>query len=88
MSDKELAHAKEVADASPLHEASPRSLDELFAAEPDTLTDEDIHRMVLELRDNRKTFVAEKAAKVKGGNTPIVATGGELLDLLGLTKKK
>lgn len=87
MTDKELEVAKELAAQSPLNEATPKSLDELFAAEPDTLTDEDIHQMVLVLRDNRKTFVAEKATKVKGGNTPIVATGGELLDLLGLSKK-
>lgn len=46
---------------SPLSEPDPRSLDDLFAADPLSLTDEDIDRIVDELRTKRALWEREDA---------------------------
>lgn len=72
--------------SSPLTEVNPRSLDELFASEPDTLTDGDIQQMVIHLRAERHQFKQTKAAKENRKTPPAIGNGAELLSLLELTK--
>lgn len=72
---------------SPLTQVKARSLAELFEAHPDTLTDEDIDRMVKELRDNRQHFKMAKQAKVKSAPIP-EGSVDDILSLIGLDKGK
>lgn len=51
---------------NPLTEADPLSLDALFSADPLTLTDADIDRMVARLRSERAKWASQEA-KPKGG---------------------
>lgn len=72
---------------SPLAEANPRSLDELFAADPETLTDDDIHQMVVALRAKRSEFKVQKQdRKSAKAPLPLTASADDLLDLIGLGK--
>ena len=59
-------------DSSPLAEASPASLDELFATDPLKLRDSDVDAIILELRRKRALWAkaeseGRKAPKVKKG---------------------
>lgn len=72
---------------SPLTQVKARSLADLFEAHPDTLTDEDIDRMVKELRDQRQHFKLAKQTKVKSAPIP-VGTVDDILSLIGLEKGK
>lgn len=55
---------------SPLTEASPTSLDELFSMDPLQLTDENIDRIVLELRAQRERWQqTEKKGRAKKAET-------------------
>jgi hypothetical protein len=55
---------------SPLAEASPTSLDELFSLDPLQLTDENIDRIVLELRAQRDRWQqTEKKGRGKKAET-------------------
>lgn len=66
-------------------EANPKSLDELFAAEPDTLTDDDVQRMVVALREQRKDFKLKKQdKKIEKASVPMVESADALLDMLDL----
>lgn len=50
-----------------LSEARPSSLSELFARDPLTLTDEEVDRIVAEMRDARERWYKEETeAKAKG----------------------
>jgi hypothetical protein len=71
---------------SPLSEAKPRSLDDLFQADPDHLTDDDIARMVEELRLNRAHFKREKQLKVSKAVIP-TGTLDEMMEILDLKGK-
>lgn len=68
-------------ESSPLSVPRPRSLDDLFAAEPESLTDADIDIMVGHLRSERAHFKQAKAQKVKG---PAKIPSGSVDDLLGM----
>jgi hypothetical protein len=57
----------------------------LFESHPDTLTDPDIDRMVVELRAQRAHFKQAKAQKVKAAPMP-VGSVDEILGLIGLDK--
>ena len=46
---------------SPLSEADPRSLDELYAADPLGLTDADVDRITKDLREKRALWSKEEA---------------------------
>ncbi len=46
---------------SPLTEADPRSLDELYAADPLSLTDADVDKIVEDLREKRDLWMKEEA---------------------------
>lgn len=48
---------------TPLTEANPRSIDELFAADPLSLTDTDVDRITAELRKKRIEWEAEEDKK-------------------------
>ena len=48
---------------SPLSEASPDSLEELFSRDPLDLTDRDLDRIVAELRAKRHLWTQEQATK-------------------------
>ena len=48
---------------SPLLTTDPTSLDRIFSADPLTLADAEIERLVAELRRRRNAFLAEEAAK-------------------------
>lgn len=52
---------------SPLNEADPMSLDELFSIHPDNLTDENIQAIVERLREDRARFVLADAEAKKSG---------------------
>lgn len=52
---------------SPLAEAEPNSLDELYYRDPLDLTDSDLDKLVKELREKRTLFVKEdKEARAQG----------------------
>lgn len=72
---------------SPLTQVKARSLAELFEAHPDTLTDEDIDRMVKDLRENRQHFKMAKQARVKSAPIP-EGSVDDILSLIGLDKGK
>lgn len=71
---------------SPLAQAKARSLDEIFAAEVDTLSDADIESMISALRANRAFFKQAKQAKPKVAAIPHGSVD-ELMDILDLNKK-
>ena len=54
-------------DESPLSEADPRSLDDLYAADPLTLTDADVDKIVADLRKKRALWESEDAAAQSQG---------------------
>ena len=72
---------------SALKQVRASSLADLFLAHPDTLTDEDIDRMVKELRENRQHFKMAKQAKVKSAPIP-EGSVDDILSLIGLEKGK
>lgn len=49
-------------NSPPLAEPDPKSLDELFNADPLELTDEDLDTLVAEYRANRELWAKEEAA--------------------------
>ena len=55
------------APTSPLDEAKPESLEDLFNKDPLELTKQDLERTVLYLRHARETFLRDEAAKVPRG---------------------
>lgn len=52
-------------EASPLAEATPTSLEDLFNKDPLLLTEQDITATVLYLRKARETFLKDEATKPK-----------------------
>lgn len=50
-------------------EADPQSLADLFAADPENLTDNDVNRIVAEYREKRKLFLQEEQTKSLKGST-------------------
>ena len=70
---------------SPLATPNPKSLESLFEAHPDDLTDEDIDRMVVELRAQRTHVKQAKQAKIKSAPIP-VGSIDEILAQIGLDK--
>ena len=85
-----MTSASETSGKSPLSEADPTSLDELFARDPLELTNDDLDTIAGELRDHRKLWViADNEAKNKKTGTPkgpnkAVPEGGIKLDDLDL----
>ena len=80
---------------TPLTEAEPRSLDELYSADPLSLTDDDIDKMVADLREKRKLWAKEESASKTEGRArrpsaykDAPETGKISLGDLGLLKKK
>lgn len=71
---------------SPLQEANPSSLDELFSRDPLKLQEQDIQMIVQNLRERRKEWLAAEAAGKK--KAPKTASGEKIsvssLDELGL----
>ena len=72
---------------SPLNQVKARSLADLFLAHPDTLTDEDIDRMVKDLRENRQHFKMAKQTRAKSAPIP-EGSVDDILSLIGLDKGK
>lgn len=66
-------------DASPLAEVSETSLDDLFASDPLGLAEQDIDRIVEELRAKRALWRQEEAAGAKKSKAKALA--GPKLDL-------
>ena len=54
-------------DENPLSEADPRSLDDLYAADPLTLTDNDVDKIVADFRKKRALWESEDAAAQSQG---------------------
>ena len=54
-------------ETSPLTEAEPRSLDELFSADPLSLSDRELDQIITSLRANRDKFAAEDAEASQKG---------------------
>lgn len=54
-------------DLSPLASANPLSIDQIFEADPQTLTDVEFAALITELRRRRSAFAAEEAAKQAKG---------------------
>lgn len=87
-----MTSPSETSGKSPLSEADPSSLDELFARDPLDLTNDDLESIASELRDHRGLWiVADEEAKNKktgtprGKATPVPEGGIRLEDLdLGL----
>ena len=79
-------NSSESLPVSPLTQANPRSLDDLFDADPESLTDADIDEMVQALRSQRAHFKQAKAQKAKGPAKIPSGSVDELLDMLGLKK--
>jgi len=80
---------------NPLSEADPRSLDDLYAADPLSLTDNDVDKIVADLRQKRALWQREDAAAQAQGRARRpkeykAAPPKGQLDLagLGLGKKK
>lgn len=80
---------------TPLSEADPKSLDELFNEDPLNLTDSDVERLVAELRANRHLWKKEDAeaksqdrARRPSKYKPKVEKGKLSLADLGLGKKQ
>jgi hypothetical protein len=51
-------------------QVSPRALSELFAKDPEELSDQDLDHIVCELRKQRETFAADEAAKAMKPKKP------------------
>lgn len=67
-------------ETSPLSEASPESLQELFDKDPLKLTDPDIERVVTELRAQRGRWeISQKTRKAPKAET--ISTAASLEDL-------
>lgn len=49
-------------EESPLSEANPRSLDDLYSADPLSLTDDDVDKITNDLRQKRSLWEKEDAA--------------------------
>lgn len=85
-----MTSPSETSGKSPLSEADPSSLDELFARDPLDLTKDDLDSIASELRDHRGLWiVADEQAKDKKTSTPRgkstpVPEGGINLDDLDL----
>lgn len=85
-----MTSQSETSGKSPLSEADPESLDELFARDPLGLTNNDLDAIASELRDHRSLWiVADEDAKNKKKSTPRgeskpVPDGGISLDDLDL----
>jgi len=85
-----LTSPSETSGKSPLSEADPASLDELFARDPLELTNDDLESIASELRDHRGLWgIADEEAKNKKKGTPrgpskAVPEGGISLDDLDL----
>ena len=81
--------------ASPLAEADARSLNDLFDADPLSLSDRDIDLIVQNIRENREKWAREESEAKRQGRarrpsaykTP-PAQGKLSLDMIGLGKKK
>ncbi len=58
---------------SPLEEASPLSLEDIFNKDPLSLTDQDLDRTIAYFRDARETFLKEEETKVRKKATGRVA---------------
>jgi len=52
---------------TPLASADPDSLTAIFTSDPLTLTDDQLHRAIIELRRRRNAFLSEEAAKAAAG---------------------
>jgi len=79
---------------SPLAEADARSIDELFAADPLSLTNNDVNKITKELREKRHLWAQEEEeSKTQGRRRrpskykEVPKDGKITLDLLGLTIK-
>lgn len=80
---------------TPLVEADPKSLDDLYNEDPLNLTDEDIDRLTEDMRANRALWEKEEKAAAAEGRArkpksykPKVPKGSLSLDDIGLGKKK
>lgn len=62
-----MSDAAPTTSKSPLSEANPESLQELFDRDPLELSKQDITRIVTELRANRHHFVKEETRARKAG---------------------
>ncbi len=56
-------------EESPLSEADPKSLDDLYAADPLNLTDDDVDKIVADLRQKRALWASEDAAAQAQGRS-------------------
>ncbi len=54
---------------NPLSEADPRSLDDLYSSDPLSLTDDDVDKIVADLRQKRALWATEDAAAQAQGRT-------------------
>lgn len=68
---------------SPLEEASPDSLQELFSRDPLQLTDPDVEKIVQILRDRRALWNVEET-RTQSGKKKVEAQPGLSLEDLGL----
>lgn len=68
------------APTSPLDEAKPESLEDLFNKDPLELTKQDLERTVAYLRRARETFLREDAAKVPRGAKKTLTPVKQALD--------
>jgi len=68
------------APTSPLDEARPESLEDLFNKDPLELTKQDLERTVVYLRHARETFLREDAAKVPRGAKKTLTPVKQALD--------
>jgi len=69
-------------EASPLAEATPTSLEDLFNKDPLHLTEHDIIQTILYLRKARETFLKEEATAPKKGDTKVAKTPATLKSAL------
>jgi len=70
-----------------LSEVSARSLDDLFNADVETLTDADIEKMIAELRTQRSFYKHAKAQKTAKTTAIPLGSSEDILELIGLGKK-
>jgi len=82
-------------DQSPLSEADPKSLDDLYTADPLTLTDNDVDKLVDDLREKKALWENEDATAQSQGRArrpkeyKAAPPKGQLdLNSLGLGKSK
>ena len=74
---------------SQLLAADARSLDELFNADPLTLSDDEFRAVIKKLRAARKTWEAEDASSKAQGRRARTSKGAKVtLDTLGLTPEQ